>query len=316
MTASNDDEFRTTSTMTTMGEAHESSSSGADVYVAETTNAASPHPPPPPPKWMKCVNGIVPNNVYILNEAVSRIANVSLSHANELITMGAVWAKLDTLTLDDALSQYYDDGAGGGGGRGGSASASIRYGDLPSGWGSGNENDELSNLPSSNSRSEGDENDEDGDGDGDGDGETLDEYVERQLSLRYRRVLTPSSIDPGTDLRIYPHPRRFPSCYELSDRARLLYEDTTFVIVDKPPMLPTQPEPSNYDECCPGCVNLLLGPFYTIGGQEVNRPLICHRIDSCVGGCLVLSKDGNGQRVFSELQASNIFAVVFSCRSL
>jgi 23S rRNA-/tRNA-specific pseudouridylate synthase len=117
-------------------------------------------------------------------------------------------------------------------------------------------------------------------------------------------VLTPSTIDPGTDIRVYPTPRRFPSCYDLADPARLLYEDTTFVIVDKPPMLPTQPEPSNYEECCPGCVNLLMGPFYTIKGEDVVRPLLCHRVDSCVGGCVVLSKDGNGQRVFSELQAS------------
>lgn len=75
-------------------------------------------------------------------------------------------------------------------------------------------------------------------------------------------------------------------------------------MVDKPPLLPTQPEPSNYEECCPGCVNLLMGPFETIVGESVARPLICHRVDSCVGGCLVLSKDGNGQKVFSDLQVS------------
>ena len=239
----------------------------------------------------------------MLNEAVSRIANVSLSYANDLICIGAVWAKLDEITLDDVLSQYDDDYSGGSG-YGGGGSASIRYGDLPSGWGSGNANDELLySVPD-------DDDDANDDGGIDDYGKmTLDEYVKRQSSLRYRRILSPSSIEPGTDVRIYPHPRRFPSCYDLADRTRLLYEDTTFVIVDKPPMLPTQPEPSNYDECCPGCVNLLLGPFRTIGGDVVNRPLICHRIDSCVGGCLVLSKDGNGQRVFSELQASIYISV-------
>eukprot|EP00571_Detonula_confervacea_P013474 CAMPEP_0172305782 /NCGR_PEP_ID=MMETSP1058-20130122/7008_1 /TAXON_ID=83371 /ORGANISM="Detonula confervacea, Strain CCMP 353" /LENGTH=500 /DNA_ID=CAMNT_0013017489 /DNA_START=165 /DNA_END=1664 /DNA_ORIENTATION=- len=224
------------------------------------------------PPWMKCINSVVPANVRALNEAVAMVANVTRSEANELIEMGAVWAKMDTLTGDDVMGQYYEA----------PSSASMKYADLPSGWGSGKEYDELYNV--------------------DKEEETLDDYVERQMSLRYRRILTPSTIDPGTDIRVYPHPRRFPSCYEFADPNRRLYEDTTFVVVDKPPMLPTQPEPSNYEECCPGCVNLLMGPFKTITGEDVARPLLCHRVDSCVGGCVVLSKDGNGQKVFSDLQ--------------
>lgn len=240
-----------------------------------------------PPPWMKCINAVVPPNVRALNEAVSIVANVTREEANELIEMGAVWAKMETLTDDDVLDQYYGEG---------SSSALIKYADLPSGWGSGSENDELYS-------------EEDNE-------ETLEEYVERQMSLRYRRILSPSTIDPGTDIRVYPHPRRFPSCYEFADPNRLLYEDTTFLVVDKPPMLPTQPEPSNYEECCPGCVNLLMGPFKTIAGEEVPRPLICHRVDSCVGGCVVLSKDGNGQRVFSELQVSSIEILTEGCSIL
>lgn len=223
------------------------------------------------PLWMKCINAVVPSKVTALNEAVAMVANVSREEANNLIEMGAVWAKMDTLTDDDVLDQYY----------GSDYSANIQYADFPSGWGSGNDG--------LNEQQEEEE-------------ESLDDYIERQMSLRYRRILTPSTITPGTDIRVYPHPRRFPSCYEFSDQNRLLYEDTTFVVVDKPPMLPTQPEPSNYEECCPGCVNLLMGPFTTIEGEPVQRPLICHRVDSCVGGCVVLSKDSNGQKVFTDLQ--------------
>mmetsp|Transcript_1903 Transcript_1903/g.3410 ORF Transcript_1903/g.3410 Transcript_1903/m.3410 type:complete len:484 (-) Transcript_1903:19-1470(-) len=231
-------------------------------------------PKPPKPPWMKCINAVVPPNVRALNEAVSLVANVTRFEANDLIEMGAVWARMETLTDEDVIDQYYET----------SSSASIQYADLPSGWGSGSENDELLQLNNEEEK------------------ETLDEYVKRQMSLRYRRILTASTIDPGTDIRVYPHPRRFPSCYEFADPDRLLYEDTTFVVVDKPPMLPTQPEPSNYEECCPGCVNLLMGPFKTIEGEDVARPLLCHRVDSCVGGCVVMSKDGNGQKVFSDLQ--------------
>ena len=222
------------------------------------------------PLWMKCINAVVPSKVTALNEAVAMVANVSREEANKLIEMGAVWAKMDTLTDDDVMDQYY----------GSEYAANIQYADFPSGWGAGN----------------------DGLGDQEDEEESLEEYIERQMALRYRRILTPSTITPGTDIRVYPHPRRFPSCYEFADENRLLYEDTTFVVVDKPPMLPTQPEPSNYEECCPGCVNLLMGPFTTIEGEQVARPLICHRVDSCVGGCVVLSKDGNGQKVFTDLQ--------------
>jgi len=151
------------------------------------------------PLWMKCINAVVPPNVRALNEAVAIVANVTREEANELIDIGAVWAKMDLLNEDDVMSQYYEENP---------SSASIQYADLPSGWGSGEEaynEEEMS----------------------------LDEYVERQMSLRYRRILTPSTIDPGTDVRVYPHPRRFPACYEFADRSRLLYEDTTFIVVDK-----------------------------------------------------------------------------------
>ncbi len=250
----------------------------------DDATSQQPQKSPSPPLWMKCITAVVPPNVRALNEAVSIIANISRSEANELIEIGAVWARMDTLTEEDILGQYYDDNTATT-----TSSSSLKYADFRAGWGSGDVNDEFYNIVNDKNSSS-------------IESETLDEYIERQLALRYRRILTPSTIHPGTDMRIYPHPRRFPSCYEFSDPYRLLYEDTTFLVVDKPPMLPVQPEPSNYEECCPGCVNLLLGPFHTIGGEVVHRPLICHRVDSCVGGCVVLSKDGNGQRVFSDLQ--------------
>jgi 23S rRNA-/tRNA-specific pseudouridylate synthase len=135
----------------------------------------------------------------------------------------------------------------------------------------------------------------------------LEAYVEQMSEQRFRRVLTPVLIEAGTDLRIYPNPRRFPACEEFAlkdgdTRGRKLYEDTTFIVVDKPPMLPTQPDASNYYECCPGCTETYLGPFYDIEGNKVARPLLCHRVDSCVGGCVVMSKDANGQKVFQEFQ--------------
>lgn len=213
-----------------------------------------------------CVNGVTQRDGP-LNEAVSRVLNeTSLEKANELIEIGAVWARMDVLTEEEILSLYDDEDDV-------SSSSRAMYADL-----------------GGMSSDFGDESEDD-----------LDEYIERMKSQRFRRILSPSWIEAGTDIRVYPNPRRFPSCYNIT-RDNLLYEDTTFIVVDKPPMLPTQPDSSNYYECCPGCVQDQLGPFFDITGQEVARPLLCHRVDACVGGCVVLSKDRNGQKVFHELQ--------------
>jgi 23S rRNA-/tRNA-specific pseudouridylate synthase len=226
--------------------------------------------PPLMPEMRKqyCVTGVSPPKETPLNEAISRIANVSLEEANKLIDIGAVWARMETLTEDDILAQYDND-----------ADSVELYADLPKGWGGGDYSNDSE-----------DQDDID-----------LDEYIAKMESQRFRRILTPTLIQPGTDLRIYPNPRRFSACYDFDGRS-LLYQDTTFLVVDKPPMLPTQPDASNYHENCPGCVQDILGPFQDIQGNTIRRPLICHRVDAVVGGCVVLSKDRNGQKVFQELQ--------------
>jgi len=233
-----------------------------------------------PPSWMKCVNAVAPRTMP-LNEAVAgAVDDLTLCQANELIEMGAVWARMDLLNEEDIMEQYYSGGGGGDDAWTVDGSGKVQYADLPKGWGGGEH--QFAKFVSEE--------------------EDLEEYVERMNRQRYRRVMSPTVIEAGTDMRIYPRPRRFPACYELSDGKRLLYEDTTFVVVDKPPMLPTQPDASNYRECCPGCVNDLMGPFTTVEKKPVRRPLLCHRVDSVVGGCVVLSKDGYGQKVFAKLQ--------------
>merc|ERR1711957_393396 len=119
---------------------------------------------------------------------------------------------------------------------------------------------------------------------------------------RYNRILSPTEISAGTDLRVYPRPRLFPSARLLTPE-RLLHEDTTYVIVDKPPLLPTQPDASNYLDCCPGAVAENFGrDFPALDGTVLPRPLLCHRVDSCVGGVVVMSKDRFGQAAFERYQ--------------
>ena len=247
---------RLTSSFQTFSQPRKSKS---NILLAETSTSDTPQPEI---KSQFCVTGISPSKETPLNEAVSRLTGVSLQDANELIEIGAVWARMDTLTEEDILAQYEND------------DDAELFADLPKGWGSGEyEEEELD----------------------------LDEYIAKMESQRFRRLLSPTLVQPGTDLRVYPRPRRFPACYSI-DKSSLLYQDTTFVVVDKPPLLPTQPDASNYYENCPGCVQDILGPFEDIQGNTIRRPLLCHRVDAVVGGCVVMSKDRNGQKVFQELQ--------------
>jgi len=227
---------------------------------------------------MKCINGIVPRTGP-LNEAVSKVADVSLTQANFLIEIGAVWARMDVLTEDEILNQYND----------GSSSrnlAQVQYSDLATGWHS----DRMQKEEHGTNNGQND------------DEEDVDRYIARMESRRYNRILTPTSIEQGTDVRIYPNPRRFPA-FDLLDQSRLLHQDTTYLIVDKPPLLPTQPDASNYRECCPGAVAKNMGgPFPALDGSVLPRPLLCHRVDLTVGGCVVLSKDKNGQAAFERNQ--------------
>ena len=56
-----------------------------------------------------CVTGVAPKTGP-LNEAVARVANLdSLEVANDLIAIGAVWARMDALTEEDVLRQYDND---------------------------------------------------------------------------------------------------------------------------------------------------------------------------------------------------------------
>ena len=86
------------------------------------------------PPWMRCVNAVVHPGVRALNEAVAMVADVTRDKANKLINMGAVWARMDTLTDSNVLDQYYG---------GVESLAAARYADLRLGCGSGSKNDKL-----------------------------------------------------------------------------------------------------------------------------------------------------------------------------
>jgi 23S rRNA-/tRNA-specific pseudouridylate synthase len=280
---------------------------------AETTSLqSSDHPVFDAPNTLqisrtKCLTGVAPR-AGPLNQAVAHIILAAdgdsnkvtldstdqdhthhdltyfLNKANDLIAIGAVWARMEALDQDDVLAQYYDNDQA-------SGSSRAIYADLAVSWTNPKENPMDDDV---------DDVDDD-----------LEAYIQQMEALRFRRVLTASWIEAGTDIRVYPEPRRFPACAQLADPKRLLYQDTTFIVVDKPPMMPTQADASNYQECVPGSVETYYGPFVDVAGNTAPRPILCHRVDSCVGGCVVLSKDRNGQKVFQDWQQARKLRKVY-----
>ena len=137
---------RLTSSFQTFSQPRKSKS---NILLAETSTSDTPQPEI---KSQFCVTGISPSKETPLNEAVSRLTGVSLQDANELIEIGAVWARMDTLTEEDILAQYEND------------DDAELFADLPKGWGSGEyEEEELD----------------------------LDEYIAKMESQRFRRLLSP-----------------------------------------------------------------------------------------------------------------------------
>ncbi|KAJ8600834.1 hypothetical protein CTAYLR_006424 [Chrysophaeum taylorii] len=107
-------------------------------------------------------------------------------------------------------------------------------------------------------------------------------------SGRWRRVWSTELPAEATALRVYPRPRRFEACYcDWSER--LCYVDSAYVVVDKPPMLPTQADNGNSVECVAACVS-------RHSDLGILRP--AHRLDAVVGGCLVLARNRKALAAF------------------
>ena len=72
-------------------------------------------------------------------------------------------------------------------------------------------------------------------------------------------------------MRVYKTPRRFLGCYVPDWESRLLSCDAAYVVVDKPAMLPCQPDNSNSAECVPACAAAGLREQLLGRGKKVER---------------------------------------------
>lgn len=107
---------------------------------------------------------------------------------------------------------------------------------------------------------------------------------------RWRRYWPSTSSPPScASLRVYTRPRRFREACDVDWTGRLLYSDAAYVVVDKPPGLPTQADNGNAAECVSSCASRGLG-------YEFLRS--AHRLDSVVGGCCVMATNKKALQAF------------------
>ncbi|XP_052163341.1 RNA pseudouridine synthase 6, chloroplastic [Oryza glaberrima] len=97
------------------------------------------------------------------------------------------------------------------------------------------------------------------------------------------RVTDPNQrLEAGTYLRVHVHPKRFPRCYEIDWKSRVIAVTDNYVVLDKPAATSVGGATDNIEESCVVFTSRALG---------LETPLMTtHQIDNCSEGCVVLSK--------------------------
>lgn len=111
------------------------------------------------------------------------------------------------------------------------------------------------------------------------------------IYINGKRVFTPIQLGPDQTLRVFPRPFRFPT--HLLTKEHLLFENESYVAMDKPAGIPSVPVASNGLENCLVRTRQLLG-------IECLYP--AHRLDKATRGVLLMAKFPEAVHKFQKLQ--------------
>ncbi|XP_035545513.1 RNA pseudouridine synthase 6, chloroplastic-like [Juglans regia] len=97
-------------------------------------------------------------------------------------------------------------------------------------------------------------------------------------------------LEAGSYLRVYVHPRRFPRCYEIDWKSRIIAVAESYVVLDKPSGTSVGGTTNNIEETCATFATRALG---------LTTPLLTtHQIDNCTEGCVLLARTKDYCSVF------------------
>ncbi|KAK6133352.1 hypothetical protein DH2020_032923 [Rehmannia glutinosa] len=104
----------------------------------------------------------------------------------------------------------------------------------------------------------------------------------REAQKTFRITSPDEFVETGTYLRVHVHPKRFPRCYEIDWRSRIIAVTESYVVLDKPAGTSVGGTTDNIEESCATFATRALG---------LQAPLrTTHQIDNCTEGCVVLAR--------------------------
>ncbi|XP_043689491.1 RNA pseudouridine synthase 6, chloroplastic [Telopea speciosissima] len=104
----------------------------------------------------------------------------------------------------------------------------------------------------------------------------------REAQKTFRIAHPNEFVEAGTYLRVHIHPKRFPRCYEIDWRSRIIAVAESYVVLDKPAGTSVGGTTDNIEESCATFASRALG---------LTTPLkTTHQIDNCTEGCVVFAR--------------------------
>lgn len=112
----------------------------------------------------------------------------------------------------------------------------------------------------------------------------------REAQKTFRITHGDQFLEAGMYLRVHVHPKRFPRCYDIDWKSRIIHVTESFVILDKPAGTSVGGTTDNIEESCATFATRALG---------LTAPLrTTHQIDNCTEGCVVLARTKEDCSVF------------------
>ena len=105
-------------------------------------------------------------------------------------------------------------------------------------------------------------------------------FLQRKGDAKARRLRRDEYVDVDDYLRVYPQPKYY-NVDDINWRSRVQYETSDYVIIDKPPMVPSNPTTDNAYQNVVECFK-----------RSLNLPVLYlpHRLDLETSGLMVLGK--------------------------
>ncbi|GMH48248.1 hypothetical protein TrVE_jg11667 [Triparma verrucosa] len=131
----------------------------------------------------------------------------------------------------------------------------------------------------------------------------------------YQQCL-PIMCDTGEKIRVHYPVRRFPNFKDL----KIVHSDNSFIVVDKPPMLPSQPFKGNRWESVVGyleCSGTVPTTFQEVTKilSTSQRPSLLNRLDLPVSGMIFLGTSIRSRSTFSKLSKEGKIKKQYQCVS-